>query len=158
MHYADRIAYINHDIDDAVRAGVLSEEDIPFDIKLALGTTHSRRIASLVRAMIDYGGQTGEVGMAPQTAGYMKDLRDFMFEAVYQNPVAKGEEGKSEAIVHYLYRHFSQDAELLPQEYWAIADRDGLPAAVCDYIAGMTDRYAVMVFQQLTIPKNWSKY
>ena len=158
VHYADRIAYINHDIDDAVRAGVLSEEDIPFDIKLALGPTHSRRIASLVRAMIDYGGQTGEVGMAPQTAGYMKDLRDFMFEAVYQNPVAKGEEGKSEAIVHYLYRHFSQDAELLPKEYWAIADRDGLPTAVCDYIAGMTDRYAVMVFQQLTIPKNWSKY
>ena len=108
--------------------------------------------------MIDYGGQTGEVGMDPQTAGYMKDLRDFMFEEVYQNPVAKGEEGKSEAIVHYLYRHFSQDAELLPQEYWAIADRDGLPTAVCDYIAGMTDRYAVMVFQQLTIPKNWSKY
>ena len=158
VRYADRIAYINHDIDDAVRAGVLSEEDIPFDIKLALGSTHSRRIASLVRAMIDYGGQTGEVGMDPQTAGYMKDLRDFMFEEVYQNPVAKGEEGKSEAIVHYLYRHFSQDAELLPQEYWAIADRDGLPTAVCDYIAGMTDRYAVMVFQQLTIPKNWSKY
>jgi nucleotidyltransferase/DNA polymerase involved in DNA repair len=92
------------------------------------------------------------------TAKTMNDLRDFMFEEVYQNPVAKGEEGKSEAIVAYLYDHFVQDAGRLPAEYWAIADRDGLPAAVCDYIAGMTDRYAVMVYQELTIPKSWNKY
>ena len=158
VRFADRIAYINHDIDDAVRAGVLSEEDIPFDIKLALGSTHSRRIAALVNAMIDFGQKTGEIGMDQQTAAVMNDLRDFMFEAVYQNPVAKGEEGKSEAIVRYLYEHFVQDANRLPAEYWAIADRDGLPAAVCDYIAGMTDRYAVMVYQDLTIPKSWNKY
>ncbi len=158
VRYADRIAYINHDIDDAVRAGVLKEEEIPFDIKLTLGSTHSRRIAALVNAMIDYGGQTGRVGMDEKTTGAMNALRDFMFEEVYQNPVAKGEEGKSEAIVRYLYRHFAQDAGRLPGEYWAIADRDGLPAAVCDYIAGMTDRYAVMVYQELTVPKNWSKY
>ena len=158
VRYADRIAYINHDIDDAVRAGVLSEEDIPFDIKLALGSTHSRRIAALVNAMIDFGQKTGEIGMDDQTAGLMNDLRDFMFEEVYQNPVAKGEEGKSEAIVRYLYEHFVQDANRLPAEYWAIADRDGLPTAVCDYIAGMTDRYAVMVYQDLTIPKSWNKY
>ena len=158
VRYADRIAYINHDIDDAVRAGVLSEEDIPFDIKLALGSTHSRRIAALVNAMIDFGQKTGEIGMDDRTAGLMNDLRDFMFEEVYQNPVAKGEEGKSEAIVRYLYEHFVQDANRLPAEYWAIADRDGLPTAVCDYIAGMTDRYAVMVYQELTIPKSWNKY
>ena len=158
VRYADRIAYINHDIDDAVRAGVLSEEDIPFDIKLALGSTHSRRIAALVNAMIDFGQETGGIGMDDQTAGLMNDLRDFMFEAVYQNPVAKGEEGKSEAIVRYLYGHFVQDQSRLPAEYWAIADRDGLPTAVCDYIAGMTDRYAVMVYQDLTIPKSWNKY
>ncbi len=158
VRYADRIAYINHDIDDAVRAGVLSEEDIPFDIKLALGSTHSRRIAALVNAMIDFGQKTGEIGMDDRTAGLMNDLRDFMFEEVYQNPVAKGEEGKSEAIVRYLYEHFVQDANRLPAEYWAIADRDGLPTAVCDYIAGMTDRYAIMVYQDLTIPKSWNKY
>ena len=158
VRYADRIAYINHDIDDAVRAGVLSEEDIPFDIKLALGSTHSRRIAALVNAMIDFGQKTGEIGMDDRTAGLMNDLRDFMFEEVYQNPVAKGEEGKSEAIVRYLYGYFVQDQSRLPAEYWAIADRDGLPTAVCDYIAGMTDRYAVMVYQDLTIPKSWNKY
>ncbi len=158
VRYADRIAYINHDIDDAVRAGVLSEDDIPFDIKLALGATHSRRIAALVNAMIAYGRRTGQVGMDDGTARVMDELREFMFEEVYQNPVAKGEEGKSEAIVRYLYRHFSHDAQRLPGEYWAIVDRDGLPAAVCDYIAGMTDRYAVMVYQDLTVPKNWSKY
>ena len=158
VRYADRIAYINHDIDDAVRAGVLSAEDIPFDIKLALGSTHSRRIAALVNAMIDYGQTTGEIGMDDRTATVMNDLRDFMFEEVYQNPVAKGEEGKSEAIVRYLYGYFAQDQSRLPAEYWAIADRDGLPTAVCDYIAGMTDRYAVMVYQDLTIPKSWNKY
>ena len=158
VRFADRIAYINHDIDDAVRAGVLSEEDIPFDIKLALGSTHSRRIAALVNAMIDFGRETGAIGMDDKTAAVMNDLRDFMFDEVYQNPVAKGEEGKSEAIVCYLYAHFAQDANRLPAEYWAIADRDGLPAAVCDYIAGMTDRYAVMVYQDLTIPKSWNKY
>ena len=158
VRYADRIAYINHDIDDAVRAGVLSAEDIPFDIKLALGSTHSRRIAALVNAMIDYGQTTGEIGMDDRTATVMNDLRDFMFEEVYQNPVAKGEEGKSEAIVRYLYGYFVQDQSRLPAEYWAIADRDGLPTAVCDYIAGMTDRYAVMVYQDLSIPKSWNKY
>ena len=158
VRFADRIAYINHDIDDAVRAGVLSENDIPFDIKLALGSTHSRRIAALVNAMIDFGRETGEIGMDDKTAAVMNDLRDFMFEEVYQNPVAKGEEGKSEAIVRYLDHHFAQDANRLPAEYWAIADRDGLPTAVCDYIAGMTDRYAVMVYQDLTIPKSWNKY
>ena len=158
VRMADRIAYINHDIDDAIRAGVLSEEDIPFDIKLALGTTHSRRISSLVNAMIAYGVESGHIGMDADTAKHMNDLRAFMFEEVYQNPVAKGEEGKSEAIVRYLYEHFIQDAGRLPAEYWAIADRDGADVAVCDYIAGMTDRYAVMVYQELTIPKSWNKY
>ena len=158
VRFADRIAYINHDIDDAIRAGVLSEEDIPFDIKLALGATHSRRISALVNAMIAYGLDTGEIGMDDSILRHMDALRAFMFEEVYQNPVAKGEEGKSEAIVRYLYQHFVQDAGRLPAEYWAIADRDGLDVAVCDYIAGMTDRYAVMVYQELTIPKSWSKY
>ena len=158
VRFADRIAYINHDIDDAIRAGVLSEEDIPFDIKLALGATHSRRISALVNAMIAYGLDTGEIGMDDSILRHMDALRAFMFEEVYQNPVAKGEEGKSEAIVRYLYQHFVQDAGRLPAEYWAIADRDGLDVAVCDYIAGMTARYAVMVYQELTIPKSWSKY
>ncbi len=158
VRYADRIAYINHDIDDAVRAGVLSEDDIPFDLKLSLGSTHSRRISTLVNAMIDYGRQTGQVGMDGQIAGAMETLRAFMFEQVYQNPVAKGEEGKSEAIVRYLYRHFVHDANRLPGEYWAIADRDGAEVAVCDYIAGMTDRYAVALYQELTVPKSWNKY
>ena len=158
VRMADRIAYINHDIDDAIRAGVLSEEDIPFDIKLALGSTHSRRISALVNAMIAYGQDTGDIGMDANTADHMSALREFMFEEVYQNPVAKGEEGKSEAIVAYLYRHFAKDPGRLPAEYWAIADRDGREAAVCDYIAGMTDRYAVMVYQELTIPKSWNKY
>lgn len=158
VHFADRIAYINHDIDDAVRAGVLSEEDIPFDIKLGLGAKHSRRISTLVSDMISYGQETGKIGMHEEIARLANDLRDFMNEAVYKNPVAKGEEGKCADIVQFLYRYFMKDASRLPGEYWHIADRDGLETAVCDYIAGMTDRYAVSVFQELTVPKSWNKY
>ena len=157
VHLADRIAYINHDIDDAIRAGVLGEEDIPFDIKLGLGSSHSRRIGALVSAMIAFGLDTGEIGMEPETARLMSALRDFMYEAVYRNPVAKGEEGKCEDIVAFLYKHFMQYPERLPGEYLLIADRDGNDTAVCDYIAGMTDRYAVHVFQSLTVPTSWNK-
>ena len=158
VRYADRIAYINHDIDDAVRAGVLSEDDIPFELRLGLGVTHSRRIAALVNALIQYGQRTGEIGMEPEMAAQMNALHDFMYEAVYRNPVAKGEEGKCEEIVRFLYRHFMEHPEKLTGEYLLIADQDGKDAAVCDYIAGMTDRYAVAVFEDITVPKSWSKY
>ena len=107
--------------------------------------------------MIAFGLDTGEIGMEPETARLMSALRDFMYEAVYRNPVAKGEEGKCEDIVAFLYKHFMQYPERLPGEYLLIADRDGNDPAVCDYIAGMTDRYAVHVFQSLTIPTSWNK-
>lgn len=158
VRYADRIAYINHDIDDAVRAGVLSEDDIPFELRLHLGVSHSRRIATLVNALIEYGQKTGEIGMEPDIAVHMNALHDFMYEAVYRNPVAKGEEGKCEDIVRFLYRYYMAHPEKLAGEYLLIADRDGTETAVCDYIAGMTDRYAVTVFEEITVPKSWSKY
>lgn len=158
VRYADRIAYINHDIDDAVRAGVLSEDDIPFELRLHLGVSHSRRIATLVNALIEYGQKTGEIGMEPDIAAHMNALHDFMYEAVYRNPVAKGEEGKCEDIVRFLYRYYMAHPEKLTGEYLLIADRDGTETAVCDYIAGMTDRYAVTVFEEITVPKSWSKY
>lgn len=158
VRYADRIAYINHDIDDAVRAGVLSEDDIPFELRLHLGVSHSRRIATLVNALIEYGQKTGEIGMEPDIAAHMNSLHDFMYEAVYRNPVAKGEEGKCEDIVRFLHRYYMAHPEKLTGEYLLIADRDGTETAVCDYIAGMTDRYAVTVFEEITVPKSWSKY
>lgn len=158
VRYADRIAYINHDIDDAVRAGVLSENDIPFELRLHLGVSHSRRIATLVNALFEYGQKTGEIGMEPDIAAHMNALHDFMYEAVYRNPVAKGEEGKCEDIVRFLYRYYMAHPEKLTGEYLLIADRDGTETAVCDYIAGMTDRYAVTVFEEITVPKSWSKY
>lgn len=158
VRYADRIAYINHDIDDAVRAGVLTEDDIPFSLRLSLGVSHSRRIATLVNALIEYGQKTGEIGMEPDIATQMNALHDFMYEAVYRNPVAKGEEGKCEEIVRFLYHYYMEHPEKLTGEYLLIADRDGTETAVCDYIAGMTDRYAVTVFEEITVPKNWSKY
>ncbi len=158
VHFADRIAYVNHDIDDAVRAGVLTEDDIPFGIKLELGATHSRRIGNLVAAVVEYGLTTGEIGMDDKTAALFAGLRDFMYEYVYKNPVAKSEEGKCEDIVQYLFRHFFAHPDAMPGEYLIIADRDGTETAVCDYIAGMTDRYAVNLFESLVVPKSWNKY
>ena len=153
---ADRIAYINHDIDDAIRAGILTENDIPVSISAMLGSGHSVRINSLVSAMINYGLTTGQIGMDEGFAAATDSLRAFMFEAVYRNPIAKGEEHKGIDILKSLYRHFEASPIELPPEYQQIALEDGLPTAVCDYVAGMTDRYAVALYKDIFIPKGWN--
>ena len=157
VHYADRIAYVNHDIDDAVRAGLLTEDAIPASLRAALGEGHSARINTLVLAMVRYGLETGGIGMHAPAAAAMEELRQFLFEKVYKNPVAKSEEGRGIGILQALYRHFIDRPEELPPEYQLIARRDGVGVAVCDYIAGMTDRYAVGKFEDVFIPKSWSK-
>ena len=154
---ADQIAYVNHDIDDAIRAGILTAEDIPRDIAAILGENQRDRINTLVCDVIFTSREAGSICMTPEIQKALADLRSFMFARVYHNPVAKGEEGKCEDIVAFLYKHFMQYPERLPGEYLLIADRDGNDPAVCDYIAGMTDRYAVHVFQSLTIPTSWNK-
>ncbi len=156
VHYADRIAYINHDIDDAIRARILTEDSIPRDIRAVLGSGHSGRIDHLVGAMIAYGQETGEIGIGGESEQAMLALRAFMFEAVYKNPVAKGEESKGIAILQALYAHFLKHPDRLPGEYQTIAQKDGLVVAICDYIAGMTDRFAVDQYQAIFIPKSWS--
>jgi dGTPase len=153
---ADRIAYINHDIDDAIRAGLLSEDDLPAAAAAVLGRGHRARINTLVTAMVEYGLETGEIGMDAARGDAMNALRNFMFATLYVHPVAKGEEGKGMAVIQLLYRHFFDPPRQMPPEYVALADRDGLAVAVCDYIAGMTDRYAVATFNDLYIPKGWN--
>ncbi len=157
VHYSDRIAYINHDIDDALRGGILRQEDIPSDLSALLGCSHSARINSLVLSAIRFGTQTGEIGLEPEYADAMEKLWQFMFQAVYKNPVAKGEESKGMDILKRLYEHFYKNPGQMPEEYQNTACRDGLSRAVCDYIAGMTDRFAVARFEDLFIPKFWSK-
>ena len=158
MRMADRIAYINHDIDDAIRAGVLSAEQIPLELRERLGKRNSQRIGTLVSGAAAYGRETGRVGLPPALADTMESLRDFMFQAVYLNPVAKGEEGKGMEVVQALYRYFEEHPEAMPTEYLQIAFQDDVPTAVCDYIAGMTDRYAITKYQDIFIPKAWNTY
>ena len=151
---ADRVAYINHDIDDAVRAGVIAESDIPRDIEAALGDTKSRRINTLVEAIVKNSDDT--IKMDAETEKYYDKLHEFLFESVYKNPVAKSEETKVSGIVEGLIKYFFKNPEKMPEEYLKIAAAEGKERAVIDYIAGMTDHYAVTVFSDIYIPKAWS--
>ncbi|NCB04354.1 MAG: deoxyguanosinetriphosphate triphosphohydrolase [Clostridia bacterium] len=158
VHYADRIAYINHDIDDSIRAGILTADDLPREVCSHLGETHSARIDHLVHALVEYGQKTGQVGLSREDERAVDELRAFMFDAVYRNPAAKGEEYKGMDILRSLYEHYAERPDELPEETRLVALRDGLDRAVCDYIAGMTDRYAVARYLDIFIPKNWNKY
>ena len=120
VRLADHIAYINHDIEDAIRAGVLTEEDIPFDIKYVLGRTKSDRITALVMNIVE--NSADDITMSPEMQKTYERLISFMFEAVYRNPKAKGEEGKARDLVKYLYIHFTAHVEKMPEEYRRIRD------------------------------------
>ncbi len=157
VHYADRIAYLNHDIDDAIRGDILSPQDIPASLRSVLGQTHSQRIDTLVNGLLTYGEEEGEIGLPPLLEEAMLEMRDFMFRHVYQNPRAKGEERKGQWVLTRLYRHFSENADDLPTDYMQIALQEGAERAACDYVAGMTDRFAVDVFSRLYIPQSWNK-
>ncbi len=152
---ADKIAYINHDIDDAVRAGVMSEEDIPFEIRQTLGFSKSQRINTLVLSAIE--NSTDDITLESEIDEKFEELHKLMFELVYTNPVCKSEETKAIELIQKLYRHFSSQPEKMPQMYIDIANEEGAERAACDYIAGMTDGYALNVFSELFIPKGWLK-
>ena len=155
--FADRIAYINHDIDDACRAGILSEENIPEVLKKTLGSSHGERIDTMTKSVIAASKDNDKIVMDPETAEATLELREFLFKNVYTNPIAKGEEGKAEELVAALYRYFVENPERLPDEQKRWLESDGVERSVCDYIAGMTDRYAVTLYRQLFIPKMWSE-
>ena len=151
---ADKIAYISHDIDDACRAGVLDPEDIPLLIRNVLGYDHSERIATMVSSTVRRGIGDGEVMPEPEIFEAMMDMRAFLFDAVYTNPKAKGEESKAEDMLEFLYTHFVSHPEDVPGMYRGVADESNERRAA-DYIAGMTDRYAINLFKRLFIPKVW---
>lgn len=154
IQYADRIAYINHDIDDAVRAGVLDERRIPDDILDVLGRTHSNRINTMVTAVIN-ASHDGAIDMEPAALDAMLRLHDLMFELVYRNPIAKGEEGKACELVRMLYEFLTENPEKIPDEYADIAFEEGIDRAAADYISGMTDRYAITIYKEYFIPESW---
>ena len=150
---SDRIAYINHDIDDAIRGGVMTEEDIPLEIREILGFSKSQRINTLVLSAIN--NTTDQLRIQDDVKKAFDDLHEFMFANVYTNPVCKSEETKAVSLIQQLYDYFSHKPEKLPDIYKIIAEQESTERAVCDYIAGMTDGYALSVYNNLFIPKGW---
>ena len=155
IRFADRIAYINHDIDDAMRAGLLTESDIPSEISGVLGHSHSERINALVEDLITQTGISNTLRMRPRVAEAMDALRQFMFERVYRNPVAKGEESKARDILKSLYEYYMRHPDQLPENFRPQLDFDGIERVVCDYIACMTDKFAIYKYEELFIPSGW---
>ena len=153
VRLADRIAYINHDIDDAVRAGVMRETDIPSGIREGLGQTKSARINHLVLSAIENSKHT--IAMVSVDSALFEELHDFMFKHVYTNPVCKSEESKAIDMIQWLFGFYMEKPENLPQNYQRILERDGKERAVCDFVAGMSDRYAIKVFESYFIPQSW---
>ena len=155
IRYADRIAYMNHDIDDAMRGGILTENDIPKSITNVLGETHSERINTLVENLILNSQGQPELRMQSDVEQAFFQLREFMFQRVYRNPIAKSEESKAMDIICRLYEYYVSHPDMLPDAFSAQLDFDGVPRAVCDYIAGMTDNYAIDKYSEIFIPTGW---
>ncbi|MBQ3069828.1 MAG: deoxyguanosinetriphosphate triphosphohydrolase [Clostridia bacterium] len=154
VRFADRIAYIHHDMDDAVRAGILKEEDVPLPIREALGQTRGERLDCLIASLIENGNE--HIGMAPDIEEKFVELHTFMYDALYYNPVAKSEEGKVEELIRRLYGFFSEHPEQLPEEYHRVYQEEGACRAACDYVSGMSDNFALSVYHEVYIPRGWS--
>ena len=155
VRLADKIAYLNHDMDDAIRAGVLSEKDVPPKAAAVLGETRTRRIDCMVRSVVE-NSRDGEIRMREDVQEAFDLLHEFMYREVYLSPKAKPQEYKVPNLLITLYGYYLSPGTL-PGEAAMIAQRDGLERAVCDYIAGMTDQYAVETFRRLFVPESWSR-
>lgn len=157
VRLSDKIAYVNHDIDDAIRGGILSEADIPPKYRKVLGSSLTQRLNTIIHDVVTNSMDKEEVSMSEEVNDAMSGLRKFMFENVYLNPVAKQEESKAEQMIEALYSYYIEHIDLLPDEFlrMAVLNGESKEQVVCDYIAGMTDNYAVKTFQQLFIPESW---
>ena len=157
VKFADRIAYINHDIDDACRAGILTLEDLPRELREVLGDTHSERINTMVNSVIEASFDKPAIQMTPEVGEATGKLRKFLFESVYLNPVAKGEEGKAKELLIRLYEYYVKHPDAIPQGYRHCMEEEGVERCACDFVAGMTDRYAIEKYRELFIPEVWRR-
>ena len=155
VRISDRVAYLNHDLDDAIRAGILGLSDIPSEITCAFGDSVSRRIDTIVRDVINESTQTGDIALSPELRLAFDGFYSFMFEQVYSNQRAKSEETKVFGILTGIFGHYTKNPEKLPADYSGIVDNEGLRRAVCDYVSGMTDSYAIHMFETLFVPSAW---
>jgi len=156
IKFADRIAYINHDIDDAIRGGVIKKDSIPSKCIKILGDTHGKRIDTMIKDIIYQSKEKPYVMMSPEVKEATDELRNFMFEHVYIGSSAKSEEEKAKNIIVELYQFFKKHPEKLPEQNKALLDEEDIDRIVCDYIAGMTDNYAIKKFCEIFVPKSWS--
>lgn len=156
VRLSDKIAYIHHDMDDAIRAGILKETDVPMDIRDILGHTTGERLDHFIHDIVTESMGKSDISMSKPVAEAMHDLRKFMFEQVYTNPIAKNEESKAETLMETLYTYYMEHVGLLPAEYQRLMyDGQSKARIVCDYVASMTDRFAISTYEELFIPKSW---
>ncbi len=169
VRLCDRIAYINHDLDDAIRAGLLQEKDVPERIRLEAGNRNSERINTFITDLIGASRERMErvpngsgipasdlIALSDRLRSLFEYFHGFMYSDVYTNPLAKGEEGKVDGILASLYDHYSEHPEDMPADYQNIREREGNGRAACDYISGMTDGYAMEKYGELFIPFAWT--
>lgn len=157
IKFADRIAYINHDIDDAIRAGIIEEEDLPKDCINILGDSHGKRINTMISDLIECSYEKNQVEMSLEIGAMTNKLRNFMFSNVYLNKSAKSEEAKAEHIISVLFNYYKKFNSRLPSDHLSLYDDENsdLDDIICDYIAGMTDRYIVNLYLEMFVPKPW---
>ena len=156
VRFSDKIAYIYHDTDDAIRGGIIQESDVPVEIRQVLGETSKERLNRMIHDVVANSAGRPDVVMSETTWESMMALRKFLFEEVYDNHIVKKEEGKSVRLVQTLYQYYLENIDLLPEDYLKLLDA-GTPReiAVCDYIASMSDKFVIATFESLYIPKSW---
>lgn len=154
IRLADKIAYINHDIDDSIRAGIIEAEDIPSEFSEYYGKTSSDRISSMIHSVVQNSANSDVIRMDDEGFAMLMKLREFMFERVYLNPLVRAEENRAHNIISELYYYFLRNPEQLPEDYI----KDDLHRDVCDYMAGMTDTYCVYKYKELFVPRSFTVF
>ncbi|PNV64003.1 deoxyguanosinetriphosphate triphosphohydrolase [Clostridium sp. chh4-2] len=157
VRLSDKIAYINHDIDDAIRAQIFVESDLPCEYTDLLGHSVRERLNTMIHDIIGHSMNKPEITMSPGMEEAMKGLRKWMFDNVYRSDIPKAEEGKAQQLIVNLYQYYLEHLDKLPEEYFCMMESRGEKAerVVCDYIAGMSDIYAIDKFEELFVPKAW---
>ena len=156
VRLSDKIAYVNADMDDAIRAQILTEEDVPKEIRKTLGETTAIRLDTLIHDVITSSMDCPDIHMSKEVEEAMKELRSFMFKNVYKNSVAKEEEIKAQRMIEQLFYYYEEHIEDLPGKYLKMLDEgESQIRVICDYISGMTDQYAIAKFNEYYMPKAW---
>ena len=158
VNLADRIAYINHDIDDAIRGGILSIDDIPKDLIKTLGKGHGERINNMVSSVIAASTEQNYIRMTDEIGQATLELRRFLFENVYHNKIAKSEENKAMEMIKILYEYYVKHPNEMPGIYSLNLEKEGVERCVCDFVSSMTDRYAIDLFRELYVPATWRRH